>query len=465
MADIFLSYARADRERVGPIVALLESCGWSVWSDARINAGETWDKVIERELAAASCVVVAWSAESVDSRWVRSEASEGLDRGILVPAHLDAAKPPLEFKLVQSINLADWGGDASSPRARELIGAVGKLLARMPAQGGAEGAPSVPTAEGVMGLPRRLRWNRIKQKSVARLWATLVEAEVYLLAAWARLRQLRLPAVASRIMIGVIAGLLIAAPAVLWLWLSGSSGRSPQPVVTRQVAEGVEDAGITPVKLEEHVGATTSGPKQPALTAPYIKVPPSMVAESPSQSALLIEVGLPQAVPGGSFVAVHGLPPGISLSPGHNVEPGRWSVPRFVLPELQMVVPTAVSGRYEIMLSLRAEGGATLARSRTVLVVMSTATKTSAESYLKKGLAGLKEGRIAVARTWLPDAARAGFAEAAMRLAETYDTFELRRMQAVGVTPDRREARKWYQLARELGAPEAEERLARLGAE
>jgi TPR repeat protein len=31
------------------------------------------------------------------------------------------------------------------------------------------------------------------------------------------------------------------------------------------------------------------------------------------------------------------------------------------------------------------------------------------------------------------------------------------------VTPDRNEARKWYERARDLGAPEAEDRLARLG--
>ena len=32
-----------------------------------------------------------------------------------------------------------------------------------------------------------------------------------------------------------------------------------------------------------------------------------------------------------------------------------------------------------------------------------------------------------------------------------------------GVQPNLGEARKWYERARELGAPEAEERLARLG--
>jgi len=34
---------------------------------------------------------------------------------------------------------------------------------------------------------------------------------------------------------------------------------------------------------------------------------------------------------------------------------------------------------------------------------------------------------------------------------------------ARGIQPNMDEARKWYERARELGAPEAEERLARLG--
>jgi hypothetical protein len=128
MADIFLSYKRTDQERVAPIVALLESSGWSVWWDTRIDAGEQWDEVIEREVNAASCVVAVWSTESVTSRWVRTEASEGLERGILIPIFIDPTKPPLEFKLVQSVYLVGWRGDVGDPAARTLIAAVGRFL-------------------------------------------------------------------------------------------------------------------------------------------------------------------------------------------------------------------------------------------------------------------------------------------------------------------------------------------------
>jgi len=45
----------------------------------------------------------------------------------------------------------------------------------------------------------------------------------------------------------------------------------------------------------------------------------------------------------------------------------------------------------------------------------------------------------------------------------TYPVVHGPRWGARGIQPNLGEARKWYERARELGAPEAEERLARLG--
>ena len=40
--DIFLSYTHADRERVRPLVTLLEAEGWTVWWDRGIVPGAPW---------------------------------------------------------------------------------------------------------------------------------------------------------------------------------------------------------------------------------------------------------------------------------------------------------------------------------------------------------------------------------------------------------------------------------------
>ena len=47
MADVFVSYARTDKSRVAPIVAAIESQGWSVWWDPEIAAGQQFDDQIE----------------------------------------------------------------------------------------------------------------------------------------------------------------------------------------------------------------------------------------------------------------------------------------------------------------------------------------------------------------------------------------------------------------------------------
>jgi hypothetical protein len=53
MTDIFLSYASEDRERASKLASSLEACGWSVWWDRKIIAGQTFDQVIEHELETA----------------------------------------------------------------------------------------------------------------------------------------------------------------------------------------------------------------------------------------------------------------------------------------------------------------------------------------------------------------------------------------------------------------------------
>jgi hypothetical protein len=54
MADIFISYAREDLERVRPIVRLIEAAGWSVFWDRTIPAGMTWRQHIGRALDEAN---------------------------------------------------------------------------------------------------------------------------------------------------------------------------------------------------------------------------------------------------------------------------------------------------------------------------------------------------------------------------------------------------------------------------
>jgi hypothetical protein len=138
MSDIFLSYKREDRPRAKIVAETLEQHEYSVWWDRIIPPGRIFDEVIQEELDAAKCVVVLWSKESVklkEGEWVRTEASEGNRRGILVPILIDDVTPPLAFKLKQAAKLIDWDGTLPNPDFDLLLNSVSEIVGRQPARG------------------------------------------------------------------------------------------------------------------------------------------------------------------------------------------------------------------------------------------------------------------------------------------------------------------------------------------
>jgi len=128
MTDVFISYASTDRPRVKPLVDALQQQGWSVWWDRTILAGKTFDRVIETALKGSRCVIVLWSKDSVESDWVWTEADEGKQRRILVPAILDDVAIPFAFRRIQTANLVGWSGVLPSDQFDELARAVSDVL-------------------------------------------------------------------------------------------------------------------------------------------------------------------------------------------------------------------------------------------------------------------------------------------------------------------------------------------------
>jgi hypothetical protein len=81
---------------------------------------------------------------------------------------------------------------------------------------------------------------------------------------------------------------------------------------------------------------------------------------------------------------------------------------------------------------------------------------------MARGRRLMESGDLSSARPVYRRAAEAGYAEAALALGETYDPVTMRERRVFGMVPDVKQARHWYERARDLGSPEAPTRLQRL---
>lgn len=238
---------------------------------------------------------------------------------------------------------------------------------------------------------------------------------------------------------------------------------------------------------------------------PRITVAPSIVAVAASQVPIPIDVGPAQALPRLSFVRLRGLPPFVALTEGHSVGPGSWAIPLNALSKLRANVPAGVAARAELAVALVNIDGTPLAETKTLLIVRSAVPAATAdlalgaqanevaelapppapapapksvspsrapraagqnapaERLLAQGERYLAQGTVAGARLFFRQAADQGLAAGAVRLGATYDPNELAKLKVQGIVADVAEARRWYERARELGAADAEQRLARLG--
>lgn len=134
MADVFISYAREDRETAHRLADRLAAYGWSVWWDRDIPLGDTYDTVIERELNKARAAVVLWSSISLQSDWVKNEASSALEQKKLVPVLIEDIKLSLEFRRVQAAQMVGWAGDPAHEGFRTVVANVARLAGRPPAE-------------------------------------------------------------------------------------------------------------------------------------------------------------------------------------------------------------------------------------------------------------------------------------------------------------------------------------------
>jgi TolB-like protein len=149
VSDVFLSYNREDQTIAQRFAQGFEREGLSVWWMPTLRSGETYDSATEKALRQAASVAVLWSRRSVESQWVRAEATIASRSGKLVPAMVEPCDRPVAFELTQTADLTHWKGDAGDPVWRAYVADVRGVVERnkqLSAENRSERMDSSPTA-------------------------------------------------------------------------------------------------------------------------------------------------------------------------------------------------------------------------------------------------------------------------------------------------------------------------------
>ncbi len=135
---IFISYKREEKDfanRVRAVLALATKA--DIWWDEDLQAGGKWNEDLDEALRDAGCVVVIWSRLSVQSDWVKQEASFAKYAGTILPVLKEPCEAPIPFQSIQTVDLRNWSGSERDPefvkvveRARALIASRKRRAAR-----------------------------------------------------------------------------------------------------------------------------------------------------------------------------------------------------------------------------------------------------------------------------------------------------------------------------------------------
>ena len=119
--DVFVSYARENREAAQRLADALAEKRLRVWWDRDLVAGSEFATVIELQLNSAAVVIGLWSNESVRSAFVRDECGHALRAGKLLPVRIEEVDLPLGFGQLHTLDLLDWDGDADEEAFQALL--------------------------------------------------------------------------------------------------------------------------------------------------------------------------------------------------------------------------------------------------------------------------------------------------------------------------------------------------------
>jgi hypothetical protein len=124
---VFLSHNRRDKEFVRKLAAQLRLAGGDVWLDEwAIKPGDRIPSAVSIALAAVDTVVVVWSKNAANSRWVDAELASALARELnsgslrIIPVRLDNTPLPILLEPISWVEAEDKDAVGVARRIMDL---------------------------------------------------------------------------------------------------------------------------------------------------------------------------------------------------------------------------------------------------------------------------------------------------------------------------------------------------------
>jgi hypothetical protein len=176
------------------------------------------------------------------------------------------------------------------------------------------------------------------------------------------------------------------------------------------------------------------------------------------------------------LIVLRGVPAWLTISKGSTIGDEIWLLPGHQAGDLALVAVEGADGSADIKVQLAHLDGRILAETTThvrasklvrpslLVAAVPEAGEQSLLRLLARGELLLDTGEVEAARLLLRTAAEGGSVAAALKLAQTYDPGEMRRLGMAETSADPAQAVRWYERAQSLGSPTAAARLSELSA-
>jgi hypothetical protein len=179
-------------------------------------------------------------------------------------------------------------------------------------------------------------------------------------------------------------------------------------------------------------------------------------------------------LPARSIIAIRAIPQGATFSQGRPYGSSEWSLTPDEVGDLRIHLPKETAAGADMRIELVAADGTVLASATTRLdvaedpraaLILRSEESDRIDDLMKHGQKMVEVGYLAGARAYFKRAVEAGSAEAALLLGACYDPAFIEKIGAQGIKPDAKEARNWYERAKQLGIADADAKLAELARE